>query len=136
MNFFFRQIHLAFPRKHVLICEDVVEQQINLLVRLAKFLPIDGSVQVSILPGAIMAANLIQNCQIDLIIADHDMSFGNGTDLLQWMQKEKKKIPVITASGIPQNNDHMMTLGANYRFSKQEVIDGLADPIIKSVLGI
>lgn len=136
MNFFFRQVHPVFPYKHILICEDVLEHQISLLTRLSKFLPIDGSMQVSVVPGTIFAANLIQNSQIDLIILDHDMSFGSGSEILQWLQKEKKQIPIITASGIPQNNTNMMLLGANYLFSKQEVIDGKADPVIKKILGL
>lgn len=108
----------------------------KLLERLAKVLPHDNSIEVLVVPGAIAAANLINTVQIDLVIADHDMTNGNASDLLRWMQKESKKIPVITASGIPLNNEHMMTLGASAKFTKQEVIDGLADDTIRKLLGL
>lgn len=132
--FYFRQTHVQFPSKYVLVCEDVLENQIRLLERLTKVLPADNSVEVLVVSGAIAAANLISNMKFDLIIADHDMSNGNATDLLNWMNKEAKSIPMITASGIPINNSNMMALGANYKFTKQEVIDGLADQAIKEVL--
>lgn len=132
--FYFRQMHPKTRQKHILVCEDVLEQQINILKRLAQVIPADGSVEVSLVPGTIEAANLINTSKIDLIIADHDMFCGNSTDLLTWMQKENKKIPMITASGIPLNNENMMKLGANHCYTKQEVIDGKADEHIKSYL--
>jgi len=132
--FYFRQIHAKFPNKHILVCEDVLEQQIKIMQRLAQILPNDGSVEISVVPGAIAAANLVNSLKIDLIIADHDMSNGNASDFLKWMKTENKSIPVITASGIPQNNYNMIQLGANHCFTKQEVIDGKADEIIKNYL--
>jgi hypothetical protein len=42
--------------------------------------------------------------------------------------------PVITFSGIPANNDHLVRCGARYRFEKGDVIKGLADGLIKELL--
>ena len=58
----------------------------------------------------------------------------HGPELLKWMHTINKKIPVITFSGIPYNNEHLAHLGAEYMFTKQEVIDGKADNVILQIL--
>ena len=48
----------------------------------------------------------------------------------QWL------VPVITFSGIPANNDHLIHCGAGHRFEKSEVIRGDADVLMKELLRI
>lgn len=132
----FKYRHVArqtYPQKHILICEDDLTCQKRILEHLLSIFDPQGIVQFSIVCGAIHAASIISNTKIDLIILDHDMPQGNGTDLLNWL-KDKHNIPVITFSGIPYNNVNMMTLGAHHLYQKEEVIGGKADDIIKSYI--
>lgn len=125
---------LVFPYKHLLIVEDIINNQKRVLDHFHSVFDSDGAVQISIVAGAKAAAAIIEQCSIDLIILDHDLPEGNGTDLLNWMREKSIKIPVITFSGIPHNNSHMSTLGATYEFHKEEVINGMADNLIKQIL--
>lgn len=124
---------IDMPIKHILVADDVVLQQGRMAAHLTEILPHEGHVQTSFVPGAIMAASIIENCDVDLIILDHDMPYGSGPELLKWLTEKEYKIPVITFSGIPVNNEHLMNLGATYKFQKDEVINGAADNIIKEI---
>jgi hypothetical protein len=62
------------------------------------------------------------------------MPEGNGADLLQWMRNYGVNIPIITFSGIPQNNEIMISLGATHKFEKCQVLTGAADQLILSLL--
>jgi CheY-like chemotaxis protein len=138
MFFAFRHWNRAtYPTKHVLICEDDLNNQRNIMAKLAAMYPGDGHVQATLCCGALAAATLLSVPQIkfDLIILDHDLPEGNGSDLLGWLKEENRDIPVITFSGIPANNEHMRTLGAHHIFSKPEVLAGAADDILRSILG-
>lgn len=126
---------IDMPTKHILVCDDVTLQQARLAAHLAEILPHEGFVQTSFVPGAIMASAIIEKTPIDLIILDHDMPYGSGPDLLKWLTERELNIPVITFSGIPVNNDHLMNLGAAYKFQKDEVINGFADEIIQRIIG-
>jgi predicted protein tyrosine phosphatase/CheY-like chemotaxis protein len=125
---------LTLPTKHLLIVEDLISNQMNILSHFNEIFEADGLVQISVVPGAESAAALIELCKIDLIILDHDLPEGNGSDLLNWMKSKNIQIPIITFSGIPYNNSHMINLGANYLFNKNEVINGDADHLIKKIL--
>ena len=125
---------LKYPTKHVLICEDDLNCQRDILNHFATIFEPQGEVQFSVVSGTIAAAAIIENRKIDVIILDHDLPEGNGTDLLAWMKSVGKTIPVITFSGIPQNNTNMMNAGANYLFGKSDVIAGKADQLIKQLL--
>lgn len=126
---------MKYPQKHVLICEDDLTSQKAILEHLLTIFEPQGTVQFSVVCGGVAAASLITHCRIDLILLDHDMPEGNGTDLLNWMKKRNLGIPIITFSGINQNNQNMMSLGAHHLFNKGEVISGKADTLIKSILG-
>jgi CheY-like chemotaxis protein len=135
MDFLFRHHNrVTYPQKHILICEDDLMQQKRIVEHLSTILDPQGKVQISIVPGALMAAAIINSITVDLIILDHDLPQGNGTDFLNWMKKYNVSIPVITFSGIPQNNDNMIALGATHLFQKEEVINGKADQLIKRIL--
>lgn len=135
--FEFRHINRAtYPQKHILICEDNITNQKNILEHFLSVFHPEGLVQISVVPGALAAAAIISSCRVDIILLDHDMPEGNGKDLLIWMKENKKNMPVITFSGIPQNNINMMNTGANYLFNKGDVINGKADQIIKNILGV
>lgn len=127
----------VFPTKHILVCEDVIAQQLRIIDKLAGlFFELNGKVQLSIVPGAIMAASIILNTPTDLIVLDNDMPYGSGSELIVWMKENKKDIPIITFSGLEVNNERLMTLGATYRSNKERVINGTEDDLIKSILGI
>lgn len=135
--FHFRHINRkTYPQKHILICEDDLTNQSDILNHFLRSFEPQGLVQFSVVPGGLAAAGIIQYCKVDLIILDHDMPEGNGLDLLDWMKKHNYKIPVITFSGIQENNCNMITHGANYLFSKGDVIAGYADSLIEQLLGI
>jgi CheY-like chemotaxis protein len=124
------------PERHILVCEDVLRNQADIATYFSKLFEHEGLVQVSIVAGGEAAAGIIANTPVDLILLDHDMPFGNGPDLLAWIKSIGKAIPVLTFSGLPPNNDLLMAAGANHKFTKVEVLSGLADAIIHEILGI
>lgn len=137
MEFTYRHHNrLVYPTKHILIVEDIIDNQKQILDHFRSIFESDGLVQISIVPGAIHAASIMHTSKIDLIILDHDLPEGNGSDLLTWMKNKNFTVPVITFSGIPYNNQHMINLGATHKFEKHEVISGKADELIKQILGI
>jgi CheY-like chemotaxis protein len=136
MNFLFRHHNrLKYPTKHILVVEDVITNQKAILDHFHQIFEPEGLVQISVVSGALAAAGVMNHCKIDLIILDHDLPEGNGTDLLNWMNQFNVKIPVITFSGIPENNTHMASLGAQHIFGKGEVYSGKADKLINVLLG-
>lgn len=138
MQFQFRHVgRPTYPQKHILIVEDTITHQIDVLKHFGTIFDHQGIVQLSVVPGALAAAGILgSGCKIDVIILDHDLPEGNGSDLLAWMKEKGLTIPVLTFSGIPQNNNHMMALGATHSFIKHEIINGMADVIIKTILGL
>lgn len=127
-----------YPIKHILVVEDIPSQQLRALMMLSRL--IDESdrldVAVSVVPGGIQAWGLIQICleakiSIDLMILDHDMPHGDGAELIKACRESGLQFPIITFSGIPENNNHLMALGANYCFTKEEVLNGHAEDIIR-----
>jgi CheY-like chemotaxis protein len=124
-----------YPQKHILICEDDLTQQKRILEHFLSIFEPQGEVQFSVVPGALMAAAIISSVKADLIILDHDMPQGNGSDLLAWLTQQNNTTPVITFSGIPQNNTHMGNLGAAFPFfGKEDVISGKADGLILKLI--
>jgi len=133
--FQFRHVNrLKYPQKHILICEDDLTNQSGILNHFLQVFEPQGIVQFSVVPGALAASALITYCKIDLIILDHDMPEGNGSDLIMWIQANNRKIPIITFSDVEQNNVNMMIQGANYHFDKSAVLEGKADDLIKKIL--
>lgn len=144
---------LKEPTKHILILDDVINNQARLLQHFNEIFDHEGDVEISCLPGGAFAIHMlisgILNYNVgrgmpfklpDLIILDHDMPHGMGDEFIKWLRNQSAKpvssLPIITFSGIPQNNFHLMDLGANYCFEKEAVIQGLADEIIFKILGI
>lgn len=154
---------LEMPTKHVLVVEDDLHNQAAICIKLAQLFGHQGKVQVSVVPGAEMAASSLtmggwsaplieegtdtcpkcgyhegpQKCKaVDLVLLDHDLPYGNGVDLLEYVKNWFMTVPVITFSGIDSNNDALMSAGANYKFSKQQVLSGEADQLIRMVLGL
>ncbi len=135
---FSRQLinRLRMPEKHVLVCEDVIKNKADIAVHMQGLFAHEGEVQASFVCGAEAAAAVLSCTTVDLILLDHDMPYGNGPELLEWMKDRGCKVPVITFSGISSNNDHLVLYGARYRFSKSEVISGAADRLIKELLNL
>ncbi len=50
--------------------------------------------------------------KVDLVLLDHDMPNGNGHNLIHWMASTgRQNVPVLTFSGIHENNVRMMAFG-------------------------
>jgi|HubBroStandDraft_3_1064219.scaffolds.fasta_scaffold323632_2 DNA-binding NtrC family response regulator len=125
-----------FPTKHVLVCEDDTSCQSRIAKHFSDTFGFQGLVQFSFVSGGRAAAGVILWTPIDLVVLDHDMPNGNGSDLLGWMKASNYGMPVITFSGLVDNNTTMMALGAQYKFLKEEVIEGKADDLIRQILGM
>jgi CheY-like chemotaxis protein len=135
---FFKPRHwnrIQMPNRHVLVCEDDLDNQILAAGFLRRLFEPQGRVVVSLASGGAAAAGVLGSSDVHLVLLDHDMPFGNGADLLRWMRASMDRaVPVITFSGIPENNQRMMELGATHEFSKSAVLSGQADDVIRSLL--
>ena len=125
------------PDKHVLVVEDDLLQQARFAKYLLSLFGHQSNVRVSIVPSAVDAHVIIfsERKDVDLVILDHDLQLGNGGELVQNMRASGIHTPVITASGITSNNDRMMSLGADYYYTKDEVINGSAQRVILDSIG-
>lgn len=131
---------LLFPMKRILICEDDLENQMKISNTMLSILPPQGKTTVSFVTGGIEAAAIISHLKVDLILLDHDMPYGNGSDLIEWLAKDHRDIPILTFSGIPENNNHMEILATQkglkvYKAWKFDVIEGKQNKLIMDVLG-
>lgn len=130
------------PDRHVLVAEDHLGQQVRAASKFMSMFGGDGRVQVSLVPGGLYAAAIIMAKAPNLLILDHDMPDGNGQALLNWMVSSGNvHVPVITFSGIAENNRRMASASAPlfrsfHAFSKEEVLTGAADGAIYSSLEI
>ena len=129
------------PRKHVLVCEDTLCYQAQLGALLAAEFNSYGSgaegyVQVTFVTGAIAAVAILEKLPVDLIVLDHDMPDGNGTDLLLYLKGAGLNVPVLTASGVESNNDAMMQCGATYKGNKGLVLTPGGAKYIRSLIGL
>ena len=146
---------LHFPNKYVLICEDDLHHQHEFALLMKQLFDRQGTVDFTFTSSGIVAASVVEHMKniavqmsggnkaepslLKLIILDHDMPLGNASDLLQWMNTKMHNVPVITASGISQNNDHMKRICDDYgiechKFQKPEVTGGFANDLIKEIL--
>ena len=132
---------LHFPDKQVLVCEDDLSHQVEFANLMRSLFEPQGTVDITFSPSGALAARAIEvfNSHLKLIILDHDMPVGNGSDLIEWMFVTSKKIPIITASGHYPNNPHMVGLCKKYeipvhKYTKQEVLDGKANELIKELV--
>lgn len=124
------------PTKHILVCEDDLANQVAIAQHFAQVFEPQGLVEFSFVPGGMHAAGVFGWRTVDLVLLDHDMPFGNGADLLRWMRSNNNLTPVLTFSGIHENNNILMGIGANHQFVKGDIIAGKADGLIKQILGL
>lgn len=127
------------PSKHILVCEDVLVLQSRLAAHFSTVFGHEGLVQISYVCGGNQARGVVEYSKVNLILLDHDMPDGNGPAFLKWLRTRSHdsyncQIPVMTFSGISSNNDHLVSLGANILAAKQDVIAGLWDETIDSIL--
>lgn len=130
---------MHFPDRHIIVCEDDLQHQLEFATLMRSLFSPQGKIDISFVPESIFAAHIISTLinQIKVIILDHDMPYGNGSDLINWMAKNNHKhIPIITASGHLPNNPHMRQLCDSHgitvhEFTKQEVLNGAANDLIK-----
>jgi CheY-like chemotaxis protein len=140
MEFQLRHINrISFPKKHILICEDDLNNQVLAAGAMRRVFDAQGEVVFSFVSGGVAAAAIMMAQQVDLVLLDHDMPIGNGIDLITWMAEADRKIPIITFSGIPQNNANMTeaakTAGIEvFTYGKFDVIAGWADGTMVSIL--
>ena len=140
MEFHTRHINrLQFPSKHIVVCEDDIDNQVKMVQSLRKFFPPQGDVQIDFVCSAMGAAAIVSNMKVNLIILDHDMPYGSGSELIRFLKETGKTIPVITASGIPENNTNMKKLGDDlgypvHEFHKEDVFNLKIRDVIKSAL--
>lgn len=125
---------IKFPNKHILVCEDFLNCQAAIASHFSEIFDSQGEIVISYVSGARSAAGLILHEPVHLIILDYDMPHGNGQDLMVWLRSKGYGIPIITFSGLEQNNDALMSLGATHRFNKAQVIAGEADSVIRQIL--
>lgn len=131
---------LTFPKKKIIVCEDDLLHQVQIAQTLLKFLGRQSDVEVTFTSSGAAAASILNTLQhVVLIILDHDMPYGNGSDLITWLHANYKNIPIMTFSGIPENNEHMKKIMNNfkmksYQFNKDQVIAGEANEIILSII--
>lgn len=140
MNFQTRHINrLKFPQRHVIVAEDDLDNQIMAGAAMRRRFEAQGEVVFDFVSGGIAAASIMSNHPANLLLLDHDMPIGNGSDLIEWMAENKSTTPIITFSGIPENNDNMFRLASDkglevYRFMKFDVIAGWADQKMWEIL--
>lgn len=116
-----------FPSYLVLVCEDDIDCQKSFVEVGQRLFEAQGLVEMCIVSSAEYAAAIISVRVPNLIILDHDMPFGTGSELLLWMAQRRLHIPVMTASGIAENNQNMMLLGAKHSYLKSDIFEGRAD---------
>lgn len=125
---------LKAPTKHILVLDDVINNQARLAQHFNEIFEHEGDIEVSFVSGGNYGIAIVKYSPPDLIILDHDMPSGDGGEFLKWLRDLGEKIPVITFSGIQSNNQHLLDLGADYGFEKEAVIQGLADEVIFEIL--
>ena len=125
---------IAFPDKWCLILEDDMDYQRKFIEEVQEVFGPQGKMLCVCAPSALWAiklfsesTSLLEKTSDDMgmqfptfIILDHDMPYGNAQDFLEFYRLNNLKIPVLTASGIAQNNDVMMQKGATYRYMKSD----------------
>jgi len=126
----------CFPDKSILVIEDDLMQQGRFAEYLLSIFGHQSSVRVNFCASAVDAIGIIlSEYPPNLIILDHDLQLGSGSELLTILKEEEIDIPIITASGIPSNNSRMKALGAKYEFVKDAIIDGKATDLILKEIG-
>ncbi len=138
VKFTIAQVNRAvFPDKYILIVEDDLLQQLRFAQHFHEVFYDQGNVRINFVSSAIDAACLISSTapKPDVIILDHDLQWGTGSELLEYMKERSIEIPVITASGLFANNTKMVQIVGVYAIcSKEDVISGRTDFLIKFIL--
>lgn len=130
------------PTRHVLIVEDNIGWQIEALKLFQRIYGPDNFVQCSVCCGGQPASSFLsyQSAGLDLVLLDHDMPMGDGVEFLKWFRKgfpldaKPHPIPVITYSGIEENNATLCDAGATHRGSKEALASGQLDGLITGLL--
>ena len=138
----------CFPTKEILVIEDDLWQQSRLAKKLYELFGHQSSVIVTFCPTALAAfaylmglshvasGGVYKPALPRLIILDHDLQHGDGVEFIAALRAiNMDSIPIITASGIHENNARLMAHGATYNYTKNAVIDGEADGAILSIIG-
>lgn len=130
---------LQFPNKHIVICEDDIDNQIKFAHAMRSFFPPQGDVQIDIVSSAVAAACICMNMKVDLIILDHDMPYGFGSELITFLHAQGKIVPIITASDIPENNANMVKLATElgypvHHFQKQDTFALSIRDVVAAIL--
>lgn len=139
----------SFPDKHIIIVEDDNSAMLQFATLMFDLFPAQGFIDYSMTSSGIAAAAMVQSLNevkvngknvLKLLILDHDLPYGTATNLINWMAGVGIiNIPIITASGIPENNAHMKKIGEEFgmivhEFQKPEVLEKKANQLILEIL--
>lgn len=130
-----RNPHVLHPPKTILVCEDLLKNQIDIARALWRLFPSEAEIGVTFVQDGAGAAAWLEKNRADLVILDHDMPTGTGSEFLRWLIEKRVETRVMTASGIPANNDLMASIYPVLKFSKDDIVKGRADLTILKVLG-
>ncbi len=86
------------PDRHVVVCEDYLDQQVRIASRFRDTHDPQGRVQFSFVPGGLPAAAIMFVQRVDLVVLDHDMPNGNGRDLIHWMASTGRQTSLSSPS--------------------------------------
>lgn len=95
---------LYFPPKHIIICEDDLDNQRRFASFMCGIFEPQGTVRFSFVADAISAALITDTMRPVLIVLDYDMPFGNGHDLIMYFKNKGYNVPILTATGWEPNN--------------------------------
>ena len=116
----------VFPEKWILVVEDNIEMQAMLLNLIRKRYDSEKKMLATAVSTARHAAALLADPilvkRLHCILLDHDLQWGTGSELLQFLKQKDIKIPVCGISGIHHNNRHMKSIGANEATNKLDFV--------------
>ena len=130
MNVQFTRQHinrLCMPERYVVIVEDDLVNQANWAIFCANRYGGQGKTVASIIGDAVQAWCLLSAMPYKplWIALDYDLQNGNGYELLTYLNEINYGIPIIAASGIPENNTRLVSLGAQFVVSDKAKSENL-----------
>ena len=133
MTFTSRHVNrITFPQRWALVVEDDIEWQGKFLKFLSERFGPQGDFLVSAAPSGIFAGWQIQHVfPPTFILLDHDLPYGNGPEIMQHLRSVSCSAPVCAVSGIPANNERLMSLGAKATARKDDWV--ALDAFLKSI---
>jgi len=115
-----------FPEKWILVVEDNIEMQAMLLGLIRKRYGSEDKMLATAVSTARHAGALLEDTilvsRLHCILCDHDLQWGTGSELIEFLKQKNIRVPLCAISGIHQNNQHMKKLGATEGTNKLDFI--------------